>query len=416
MSKNTYLHKTSTGNFKFRCRIPKEIRHHFKDKQELSKVIISTSSSYAESLSRHYKVELEKLIITIKLMQTVEDSTKVIQGLIQNYYQEILNINRRRTIAKSITRANYSKAIDDFILHLKSKEDTSDKFIQEVTSFCDDIFRYITRNLYLKDIDLDDLNYIKEQLMKLPKRKKEPYRSMTVKELLEVKNIAKDDYISVTSIRKFLKWIRRFYRFCHSSRFIYVDISSYLESPKSELEAMLEREPFSVEEVNLSFEVFNKVKIDEELKLIYKILAYTGMRPSEIAKATMGYQDGIHFIDLTDVKEGLKTKSSHRQIPLHKDLVKLGVHKKYEEIKNLYSSDVMSYKFRKQIKTKITANPRKTMYSYRHTLATQLKYAEVNPLIISELLGHAHEGMTMGRYASRYPLDILKEAIDRLEF
>jgi hypothetical protein len=31
-------------------------------------------------------------------------------------------------------------------------------------------------------------------------------------------------------------------------------------------------------------------------------------------------------------------------------------------------------------------------------------------------MGHSHEGMTMGRYASRYPIEILKEAIDKLEF
>jgi hypothetical protein len=169
MSRNTYLHKTSTGTFRFRCRIPKEVRHHFKDKQELSKAIISKSSSQAESLARYYRVELEKLVITIKLIQTEEGSDRLIQGMIENYYKETLSITRRKATAKAVTRANYNRAIDEFILFLKSKEDTSEQFIQEVSSFCDGIFRHITRNLYLKEVDLDDLNYVKDQLIKLPK-------------------------------------------------------------------------------------------------------------------------------------------------------------------------------------------------------------------------------------------------------
>jgi integrase len=179
---------------------------------------------------------------------------------------------------------------------------------------------------------------------------------------------------------------------------------------------MLEREPFSIDEVRLSFNLFDKEKFEQDLQLLYKILAYTGMRASEIAKGVIGYENGVHFIDLSTVHEALKTKSSRRQIPLHRELIKLGVHKRYEEIKNLYTSDALSYKFRKKIKPKVTDNPRKTMYSYRHTLATQLKYEGVNPLVISEILGHAHDGMTLGRYANRYPVDVLKKAIDKLEF
>ena len=235
-------------------------------------------------------------------------------------------------------------------------------------------------------------------------------------QLLNVKSIEEKDKVSTTTLKKYLKWTRRFYKFAYASRFIDVDIASFLESPKAELSAQMEREPFEVEEVKKSFKIIEDVLTDDNLKLVYKILAYTGMRISELSKGQLNKDGEIFYIDLTEESCSLKTKSSHRKIPLHKDLILLDVHKKYNQLRGLFRDEYISKKFREQVKPHLTNNPRKTLYSYRHTLATQLKYAEVNPIVISEILGHSHEGMTMGRYASRYPLEVLKEAIDRLEF
>ena len=239
---------------------------------------------------------------------------------------------------------------------------------------------------------------------------------MTPSQLLNTKLLSEDDKVSTTTLKKYLKWVRRFFKFCHACRFIDIDIAPFLESPKSELSAQLEREPFTVDEVKKSFEVMDKVIDDNNLRLIYKILAYTGMRISELSKAELTHEDTTYYINLSEEITTLKTKSSHRKIPLHNDLIILDVHKKYERLKGLFRDEFISRKFREKVKPLVTDNPRKVLYSYRHTLATQLKYTEVNPLVISELLGHSHSGMTMGRYASRYPLSTLKEAINKLEY
>ena len=56
-----------------------------------------------------------------------------------------------------------------------------------------------------------------------------------------------------------------------------------------------------------------------------------------------------------------------------------------------------------------------TLYRLRHSFATHLAAKGIEPYIISELLGHTHKGMTMGRYVKGFPVELLSEAINKLE-
>lgn len=411
--KNIYVHKIKNG-FKFRLRISKELKAFFDNKTEITKSIKVSNIKEALKVSRVYLLEYEKLCVSLKI--NYQDKA-LHKDLIDRYFNEVLKISiKGQNTHNSIELIDYNNVIDKFIGYLKSSKDENDKNLKEIVNFFDELFRYITKDLTLKLVDVDDITIIKQKLQNVPKRTKQPFKSMTIDELMNQTNVNNDDKISTSTFKKYIKWIRRFYRFAYASRFIDVDIASFLDSPKAELSAQMEREPFEVDEVKKSFKLIDEVLTDDNLKLIYKILAYTGMRISELSKGQLKQDGEIFYIDLTEESSSLKTKSSHRKIPLHKDLIFLNVHKKYNELRGLFRDDYISKKFREAIKPHLTDNPRKTLYSYRHTLATQLKYADVNPIVISEILGHSHEGMTLGRYASKYPLEVLKEAIDRLDF
>lgn len=413
LCKNQYIYKTENG-YKFRLRIPKELKVFFDTKSEITKIIKVKNLKEAIKVSRFYLSEYDKLCVALKINY---NDKAIYKDLINRYFIDILKIaNKEQKAHLNKEVIDYDFVIDKFIAYLKSSKDSDDKNLKEVVVFFDELFRYIVKDLILKFVDIDDLNNLKQKLKSIPKRTIQPYKSMTIKELLNVSDVDKSNMISTTTFKKYLKWIRRFYRFCYASRFIDVDIASFLDSPKAELSAQMEREPFEVDEVKKSFNIIDEVIFDDNLKLVYKILAYTGMRISELSKGQLKQEENIFFIDLTEESCSLKTKSSHRKIPLHKDLILLDVHKKYNQLRGLFRDEYISKKFREQVKPHLTNNPRKTLYSYRHTLATQLKYSEVNPIVISEILGHSHEGMTMGRYASRYPLEVLKEAIDKLKF
>ena len=68
------------------------------------------------------------------------------------------------------------------------------------------------------------------------------------------------------------------------------------------------------------------------------------------------------------------------------------------------------------IREHITADSRKVLYSLRHSFATELKARGVEPLMITELMGHSRGNMTFSRYAGNYPVKTLKEAIETLDF
>jgi integrase len=113
--------------------------------------------------------------------------------------------------------------------------------------------------------------------------------------------------------------------------------------------------------------------------------------------------------DLTDKTLKLKTRSSYRIIPVHSN-VNIAL------LKDLPSKDNLSKKINNLIRTHISEDKRKVLYSLRHSFATDLKNNKVEPTIISELMGHSHHSMTLDRYAGRYTMDILKEAIQTLKY
>ena len=52
---------------------------------------------------------------------------------------------------------------------------------------------------------------------------------------------------------------------------------------------------------------------------------------------------------------------------------------------------------------------KKSFHSLRHTFANELKQAGVSEQVASELLGHASQSITYGRYANESRIDVLKE-------
>jgi integrase len=53
--------------------------------------------------------------------------------------------------------------------------------------------------------------------------------------------------------------------------------------------------------------------------------------------------------------------------------------------------------------------------SLRHTFATRFEYADVAESVLDELLGHKVEKLSVGRYGKRYPVEKLREAVERLK-
>lgn len=164
--------------------------------------------------------------------------------------------------------------------------------------------------------------------------------------------------------------------------------------------------------------------------------AHTGMRREEICALTVGdieQVQGIWAINLRKAKKRLKTPGSPRYVPIHDDLIAWGL---LDDLVNgrkdgewlfpdLTPSAVAGRRgepFGKWF-TPLRRNlgiyrPEVVFHSFRHTVATALRNAEVYMPFIEEITGHedAARQVEISRYTKEALIENLKAAIDKLDY
>jgi len=252
-----------------------------------------------------------------------------------------------------------------------------------------------------KDISLisqSKVDMIIDDIKHLPKRNIQKYKSKQVSELLKM-DIPSDHHLGSRGVNGYLKTLKSFFDFCYKREYI----SRQFDIPlmKSQINSRDERQSLSK---NTIIELINNSRSDE-LSSAYTILYLSGMRLSEAYKCKITMIDGVRCFDLTDRSIKLKTKSSYRLIPVHESII--APESQLDDMRTLKPDYIV-----KQC-TKNLQNG--TLYSLRHSFATDLASNGVEPHIISELMGHKHETITLGRYVKGFPVSMVKDAIDNLE-
>ena len=176
---------------------------------------------------------------------------------------------------------------------------------------------------------------------------------------------------------------------------------------------------------------------------------YTGARLEELAQLRRcDFQeiDGIHVIQITNEGEGLKlkTKSSKRVVPLHSELVRLGLLRQVEQVasgpifpeierggrdnslSHFYTEEFTDYRRRVGVYKRWI-----DFHSFRHNVTTALLRAGVDMLTVDQLTGHdskarkdAQEGERTKRagasvtlnYFAGFELRHLRDAIEKLAY
>jgi integrase len=169
------------------------------------------------------------------------------------------------------------------------------------------------------------------------------------------------------------------------------------------------------------------------------LLAYfTGCRLGELAQLHLEdfkENEGIWVIDInTKGDKGVKTTSSIRQVPIHSFLLKdlsllsyveylrsKGETRLFPELhhrRDGYGQTVSKWFSRYRDRCGVDGKGgRKVFHSFRHTLIDKLKQdLTVNDTLISELVGHSVDSITMGRYGKRYRPKLLKDVVEKLKF
>lgn len=272
---------------------------------------------------------------------------------------------------------------------------------------------------------------LREKLGRLPANMYKLYPDKTVKQVLKMEGIVP---MSTMSLNKHVSRLSSLLKFAIKEGYISVNYAERMKMPVRR-RADEERKVYSQEEIQkiILHLPFDQGKL--ERYWIPLIAMYSGLRLDEICQM---YIEDVQRVDdiwcfsvNNDKDKKLKTLSSKRVIPIHPKLINIGFIEYVEGLKksgvprlwmNLSRRDADGYGnafgkwFQRFNRKHITEDKAKVFHSFRHVVADTLKQAGVLEIIISELLGHANDSLTMSRYGKRYQPKVLLEALMHLDY
>ena len=369
------MHVHKRGNtYIYRRRVPVQLQSHI-NLAEFHRALVPDIKS-AKMIASKYDLLFSKIITSLKM-----------------------NIN----ISNLVKELDIDKPV------IKPKVDIYDEFLKSKENIAANSYREYKQQLqlfkFILPTDLYKLSYsqidtVKKVLLKLPKRNIQRYRDMSLKQLIK-EDVATSDRISTKSQNEYLKTLRALLKFAHERDYIDKLIEVKLFTNKTT--SRNQREALSKEEVGILCN-----HSDPRVADMSKILYYSGMRLSEVYKCTVGLVEGVLCFDLSDKSIDLKTHSSYRIIPVHNALKN-----NIKEV--LENATSIKDKRHSRMASEALKGKSKTLYSLRHTFATELAARGIETGVISELLGHSHKGMTLCRYIKGFPTKLLSESINKLD-
>jgi len=261
-----------------------------------------------------------------------------------------------------------------------------------------------------------------------PNRNKSPqFRDKTIGQILQMK----PEPMSTTTARLYIERISALFEFAIKEQ--HTDYNPFTGlKPKRTTRPDQERKQFTSADLAALFtpEHFKLVAGKPSRYWVPLIAAYTGMRLEEICQLRtqdIQHPDGIPCIDINnDGDKQLKNKTAARTIPIHPRLIDLGFinfaskqqGRLFPELVKANSKRGHHFskwfaRYRKQCGI---TEPGKTFHSFRHTVATAFKQADIEETKAAAILGHTVNGETYGRYGKEYRPEQLRQVIEVIEY
>jgi integrase len=269
------------------------------------------------------------------------------------------------------------------------------------------------------EIQRQDIRSFKDFLLKLPSRRG-----------------GQGATLSASSVNKYIAIVTTLFNWANDQGYCEGDNpASNLKVRKSKV-ANEERSDFSDDDLKLIFSgnYYAQKKKRPDRYFIPLILLHSGARLEEIAQLDVGdvkKVEGVWCFDINPADDKfLKTKGSKRVVPIHSHLINLGFLDYLESLKqsgsdrlfpqltksaNGYGSAISKW-FNPRLRKMGIKDPEKVLHSTRHTVITQLKYADAQNHTIAELVGHTVESITVGRYGKKLNVKALQTEVEKLDF
>ena len=341
-------------------------------------------------------------------------------------------------------------ALADRLMAQKKRQKMSAQMIDQMRKVYD-LFIEATEVSDIRQLRQEHLARFIDVLNQLPKsyRKSPKDRLKTLPQILDAAQ-GKPVGLSPTTINRNIDYIGQLLKKARSEGFasvVMLDAGS-LRERKSRRDRD-ERPAFTAEDIGKIFShpIWHGWKskrhwqepgpnlIRDGLFWVPMIAALTGARRAEIAGLKA---DDLEIIDGIPVmhfrpnpNRGLKNLVSERTLPLHPQLVALGLmeHARLalkgprgdlfpdqRPTSGTKFGDPLDYRFRLLIQRQLSGNPEgKVLHSFRHYVATQLGRIEgLREQVRKDILGHAGDSITAERYSETTPLAAKLAALRQL--
>ena len=280
-------------------------------------------------------------------------------------------------------------------------------------------------------ISKQDIKQVMEVVENLPKRVVQPYRSMSIRQLIECDDVPPDELVGVEAIHKHLKIYKSLFKtFLTESK----DILS--KSPTDGVVAAPSKARFgaySTAEMK-KFVGWALKQPDNWQKWITLLLAYTGARRGEIAKLEKSQikfdEDSQRYYFLIAEGGQGKTENATRQVVIHPKLIEWGfmdyVDRQWKERifsevagTNMTKIGKVFADLRDQLGIPYLDDygQRRLLHSIRHSVCSAAMAGWVsNILHLQQTVGHEKSGGITKRYLHMFPLSSISYVIDGIDW
>lgn len=404
----------------------------------------------SELLMRYEAIELLDYRAAIQFLEAldIDDSNLLDLALKQREYDSRATSEGSSNVKSSESSENprLSDLINIWISFKKSKLikssfETLEARIRIFEKFMYECFG--NDSVLIGQLTPQNIRDYREMLEKLPARRSNPtLKFKTLKELSEMKlePISTKTYIyNLDIVKQFLNWAR------HDGYEVDIKLDGILVSTRKQTKAVPKsiRVPFSDIDIKSIFEHqrYSNSKLNFASDYWVPLISlFTGARLGEICQllvTDIEKDDGVWCIKIKETDDEdkvLKAAGSERDVPIHNELIKLGlidyrdaVSKRSEK---LFPDEVRDESgrfsriqkrfdhFIKKLNLPRKENETKSFHSFRHLVRTELSELAINEGHIDSIVGHTSRERSIGDkvYNHAKLIHIKNEAIQKLTY
>lgn len=414
-----------------------------------------SSKPFMQCYAEFYE-QLQKLAIACKdndygkqeiLLDEIEDEIKRITQRKIDIATPVVTPSVLPAESDKAPSLKYSELVEQF---LEAKQSDGNITTKSVVDYKDKLSHFldIKDDMLVSDISRNDIKEVKEALKRLPPQRKrlKKYRDKTTSELLEMEH---EKTLSASSINQILDQL--------SSLFNWAIVEELIDKNPASVPRLKDKthkrekcDPLTKKDIKAVFGADKYIK-DKHAQAAYfwapLISLYTGMRREEISQ--LHNADIYEHTDndgntrwVIDAKEEsekgfaedkrLKNLNAIRIIPIHPDLIKIGLLEYHSRMTNkhtrlfpelnrsnegLYGKEVGKQFSALLAKAKVKT-PKKYFHSLRHSFRDQLKKQDISGPCFYEVFGHeSNEPGVTNRYGSDFtPQEKFDKIINRLNY